>query len=251
MGALATSWDDAELEGAKAEQKLCRLVPNEAAGQEEAPEKSPRWNVLAEELVSYPPLSKRIWMEERPTAQSERARCYANAWLDAELDNLAERRRRALAGYSARQTPLLSPAPRRSAVEQQDGPSYLSEPPRPRATRVSSPARRARPKTRLHLAGSRGLRRLLPGVATLAVLGSLWFGVGALATTAHGTPIVRLPGSVPVAGGYAYTVQPGDTLWSIASRLEPGADPRPLVDRLQAELHGRPLLPGERLVLPR
>ena len=29
-----------------------------------------------------------------------------------------------------------------------------------------------------------------------------------------------------------YVVQPGDTLWSIARRVAPGQDPRPVVDRL-------------------
>jgi len=46
-----------------------------------------------------------------------------------------------------------------------------------------------------------------------------------------------------------YVVQPGDTLWSIASHLAPGEDPRPVVDRL-AEQHGSAdLQPGETIVL--
>ena len=46
-----------------------------------------------------------------------------------------------------------------------------------------------------------------------------------------------------------YVVQRGDTLWSIARRLQPAGDVRPLVDRLAAA-HGRgPLQPGERLPL--
>jgi Tfp pilus assembly protein FimV len=48
----------------------------------------------------------------------------------------------------------------------------------------------------------------------------------------------------------ADVVKPGDTLWSIASRLEPSGDPRPLVAQLQSELHGATLDPGARLVLP-
>jgi Tfp pilus assembly protein FimV len=53
-----------------------------------------------------------------------------------------------------------------------------------------------------------------------------------------------------VAGGYAYVVRPGDTLWSIASRLEPGRDPRPLVDRLSSQVRGGRLLAGSVLVVP-
>ena len=40
-------------------------------------------------------------------------------------------------------------------------------------------------------------------------------------------------------------VQPGDSLWSIASRLQPGQDPRRLVDQLSAARGGTRLVPGE------
>jgi hypothetical protein len=95
----------------------------------------------------------------------------------------------------------------------------------------------------------RGLRRLLPGVATLAALGVLWLAAGALSEV-HQPRMTVIPGSVPTRGGYLYVVRPGDTLWVIASRLEPGGDPRPLVYRLQAELHGAPPVPGDHLLLP-
>src|SRR5262245_42602808 len=36
-------------------------------------------------------------------------------------------------------------------------------------------------------------------------------------------------------------VQPGDTLWSIARRVQPSGDVRPLVDKLDAQRHGRAL----------
>jgi hypothetical protein len=47
-----------------------------------------------------------------------------------------------------------------------------------------------------------------------------------------------------------YVVQPGDTLWSIAQRVEPNADPRPLVARLAAQTGSDTVVPGEHLVLP-
>jgi hypothetical protein len=46
-------------------------------------------------------------------------------------------------------------------------------------------------------------------------------------------------------------VQPGDSLWSIAARLDPGSDPRPVVDELTAARGGAPLVPGEVVTLPR
>jgi hypothetical protein len=46
-------------------------------------------------------------------------------------------------------------------------------------------------------------------------------------------------------------VRPGDSLWSIAARLEPGHDPRPAVDALTAARRGAPLEPGEVVTLPR
>jgi len=72
-------------------------------------------------------------------------------------------------------------------------------------------------------------------------------GLGFLA--GHATAVT----SHPAAARRVYIVRPGDTVWSIAVRIgAPGADPRPLVDRLTALNHVRDaeIVPGERLVLP-
>lgn len=63
------------------------------------------------------------------------------------------------------------------------------------------------------------------------------------------------PRSVPeplrVESSGAYVVEPGDTFWSIALRLQPEGDPRPLVGRLMSD-HGTPALrAGDVLRLPR
>ncbi|HTX01217.1 MAG TPA: LysM peptidoglycan-binding domain-containing protein, partial [Acidimicrobiales bacterium] len=81
-------------------------------------------------------------------------------------------------------------------------------------------------------------------VLTVAALAGVWIGAGALRRADATTP-VRLAGSTPVAGGYRYVVQPGDTLWSIALQVEPGADPRPLVGELEGQLRGATLQPGD------
>jgi Tfp pilus assembly protein FimV len=65
--------------------------------------------------------------------------------------------------------------------------------------------------------------------------------------TAH---LVTLPGLQATTKGYLYTVRPGDTVWSIASRIDPSGDPRPLVDAIEARLDEKPIVPGERVVVP-
>ena len=40
-------------------------------------------------------------------------------------------------------------------------------------------------------------------------------------------------------------VQPGDSLWTVAERLAPDSDPRPVVDALSSARHGTELTPGE------
>jgi hypothetical protein len=47
-------------------------------------------------------------------------------------------------------------------------------------------------------------------------------------------------------------VQPGETLWSIASRVAPGADPRAVVTQLSDlnSLGAAPIVAGQRLRLP-
>ena len=53
----------------------------------------------------------------------------------------------------------------------------------------------------------------------------------------------------PPAGSF-YVVQPGDTLWSIARRLQPEGDVRPLVDQLVDLNGGADLAVGQRLPIP-
>jgi hypothetical protein len=62
------------------------------------------------------------------------------------------------------------------------------------------------------------------------------------ADAGHGAPAAR-PTTV---------VQPGETLWAIAHRVAPRTDPRATVERLTRlnDLGGRPIVAGQRLVLP-
>jgi len=56
--------------------------------------------------------------------------------------------------------------------------------------------------------------------------------------------------TAPRRAASGYVVQPGDTLWSIARRLQPEGDVRPLVDRLVDLNGGTDLAVGQRLPIP-
>jgi len=91
-------------------------------------------------------------------------------------------------------------------------------------------------------------RRLLLGTVATGLLVALalpWSGTGG----SLATPGPALAGG-SVAHHAPYVVHPGDTLWSIAVRLDPTGDPRPLVAKLEAEVGGDNVVPGEQLVLP-
>lgn len=83
-------------------------------------------------------------------------------------------------------------------------------------------------------------------VGLLVLLALPVSALGGRPLAAHPTvPVTSLAGN-PVS----YVVQPGETLWSIASRLDPGGDPRPLVSELEARIGSDTVYPGERIVLP-
>jgi nucleoid-associated protein YgaU len=86
---------------------------------------------------------------------------------------------------------------------------------------------------------------------TLLVLMALLLGVLALPLGGAGgnshAPGSALAGSAHPA---TYVVRPGDTLWTIAERVDPTGDPRPLVARMEAQLGTDTVVPGEEVRLP-
>ncbi|GBC87873.1 hypothetical protein HRbin12_01891 [bacterium HR12] len=69
-----------------------------------------------------------------------------------------------------------------------------------------------------------------------------------LARTVEGAPRQEERGTE----ARAYVVRAGDTLWSIAREIAPGADPRPIVDAIARANDVAPgaLVPGQVLLVP-
>lgn len=89
-------------------------------------------------------------------------------------------------------------------------------------------------------------------LAVLAAAAVLALGLpGAAAFAADVTSPSPQAGPVPLraAPGDTYVVEPGDTLWTIARRIAPESDPRPVVDALRSANGGAQLEVGEELVL--
>ncbi len=129
------------------------------------------------------------------------------------------------------QTPVTSAAPGHGQRRAQTSVLLRDRRATPAAT-TASPARLTR-------------RGRVVVVLVLAALTLLAFSLGRATTSdaTRGGPVAPRPTTV---------VQPGDTLWSIARRIEPGVDPRRTVERLSSlnDLGGRPIQAGQRLTLP-
>ncbi len=104
--------------------------------------------------------------------------------------------------------------------------------------------------------GARSAGRRGPSVAVrrrrtlLAAMGLLLVGLALPLSGTGGAS--HATGSALAETGHpvTYTVRPGDTLWTIAERVDPTTDPRPLVARLAAQTGSDNVEPGERIVLP-
>ena len=121
-----------------------------------------------------------------------------------------------------------------------------------------APVRSTRPELRLIQGGATrrppartvspllaGLMAFLVVVAVLA--GSIALGRGALAALSPSAPPAA---AAPRPGDHLVRVRAGDTIWSIARRLQPTGDIRPLVDRLVAANGSAAIQAGDRLIVP-
>lgn len=116
--------------------------------------------------------------------------------------------------------------------------------------------RPVRPELRL-IQGGRGTVRPAPPVFPLrvALIAFLTVFTVLLLTVAVGRGAFAALAPAPAApasatSGRTIQVQAGDTLWSIARRIQPSGDVRPLVDRLQ-QVNGSAIIqPGDRVIVP-
>jgi hypothetical protein len=89
--------------------------------------------------------------------------------------------------------------------------------------------------------------RLLGALVCVGLAAVLWFGTSAIASQGR---LQVLPGSVKTVHGYLYRVRPGDTVWSIATRLDPSGDPRALAGEIESEIGGTDLQAGTQVLVP-
>lgn len=73
---------------------------------------------------------------------------------------------------------------------------------------------------------------LLAALLALALLTGAWLALRATGPATAGTP--RGDGAVveQQPALVQHTIAAGDTLWALAAAVDPGADPRPMVDRI-------------------
>jgi nucleoid-associated protein YgaU len=91
-------------------------------------------------------------------------------------------------------------------------------------------------------------RRLALGVAVVALVTGLAVPWSATGGRALARPIARYGPSV--ASATVYVVQPGDTLWSIATKFDRVGDPRSLARAIARETGSDTVVPGERIAVP-
>lgn len=95
-------------------------------------------------------------------------------------------------------------------------------------------------------------RRFVAALVLVAVIIVSVVAIGqVLSLIGSGAAVPPAPAAAAVATGPVVVVQQGDTLSSIARRLQPSGNITSLVDRLAAAHGPGPLLAGDRLQLPR
>ncbi len=96
-------------------------------------------------------------------------------------------------------------------------------------------------------------RRLVALFCIVSFAFLAWSGLRQLADTSGDGPLTvagRSATAPQLIGRSKAIVQPGDTLWSIARRVQPSGDVRPLISVLIDTYGGQPLQVGETIEMP-
>ena len=88
-------------------------------------------------------------------------------------------------------------------------------------------------------------RRAVVAVLSVALVLVMAQAGGALGGSTLAAPERHPAGHTSATSAASTVVRPGDSLWTVAERLAPGDDPRPVVDALAEARHGAVLTPGE------
>jgi hypothetical protein len=92
-------------------------------------------------------------------------------------------------------------------------------------------------------------RRIAVLLCAAALVALAWMGLHRLTGTSGGGSLTPAGQPVSIDASLVTSariiVQPGDTLWTIARRVQPTGDVRPLVSRIESARHGRALQVGE------
>lgn len=98
-------------------------------------------------------------------------------------------------------------------------------------------------------------RRIAVLLCAAAVVALAAMGLHRLTGASGGGPLTAAGQPVSIDAALAthtrVIVQPGDTLWTIARRVQPTGDIRPLVSSIAAGRHGRVLQVGETIQIDR
>ncbi|MGA2838230.1 MAG: LysM peptidoglycan-binding domain-containing protein [Acidimicrobiales bacterium] len=85
---------------------------------------------------------------------------------------------------------------------------------------------------------------------TLLAMMGLALALLALPLSGSGGTSHTTGSTLAASGPVLYTVRAGDSLWSIAERMDPSGDPRPIVTQLESEIGSDAVVPGEQITLP-
>ena len=132
-----------------------------------------------------------------------------------------------------------------------DIPTGSTSPTAPLRLYVPAGGRPRGDRRRVSAATYRRRRVAAAGLVLFVALGLVVAVQAALGSTG-GAPLSTSGASSGLrqAASESWVVRPGDTLWEIAFAVHPHGDIRPLVDRLDAEVGGAALYPGEVIPIP-